>query len=84
MYAILKESIMGNIHAKLYEFWTSGSGEDVERKSLRTTDARRTPDEYRSQYFDHLEPLTPPGEIFWFCAWGSRPLYSDEFSHTLY
>ena len=38
-----KESIMGNIHAKLYEFWTSGSGEDVERKSLlRFTDDGRT------------------------------------------
>ena len=28
IYAILKEGIMGNIHVKLYEIWTSGS-EDV-------------------------------------------------------
>ena len=27
--AILKEGIMGNIHVKLYEIWTSGSGGDV-------------------------------------------------------
>ena len=26
IYAILKEGIMGNIHVKLYEIWTSGSG----------------------------------------------------------
>ena len=26
IYAILKESIMGTIHVKLYEIWTSGSG----------------------------------------------------------
>ena len=29
IYATLKESIMGNIHVKLYENWTSGSGGDV-------------------------------------------------------
>ena len=29
IYAILIEGIMGNIHVKLYEIWTSGSGEDV-------------------------------------------------------
>ena len=29
IYAILKERIMGNIHVKLYEIWTSGSGGDV-------------------------------------------------------
>ena len=29
IYAILKEGIMGNIHMKLYEIWTSGSGGDV-------------------------------------------------------
>ena len=29
IYAILKEGIMGNIHVKLYEFRTSGSGGDV-------------------------------------------------------
>ena len=27
--AILKEGIMGNIHVKLYQIWTSGSAEDV-------------------------------------------------------
>ena len=27
--AILKEGIMGNIHVKLYEIWTSGSGDVV-------------------------------------------------------
>ena len=27
--AILKEGIMGNIHVKLYEIWTSGLGGDV-------------------------------------------------------
>ena len=29
IYAILKEGIMGNLHVKLYEIWTSGSGGDV-------------------------------------------------------
>ena len=29
IYAILKEGIMGNIHMKFYEIWTSGSGGDV-------------------------------------------------------
>ena len=29
IYAILKEGIMGNIHVKLYEILTSGSGGDV-------------------------------------------------------
>ena len=29
IYAIVKEGIMGNIHMKLYEIWTSGSGGDV-------------------------------------------------------
>ena len=28
-YALLKEGIMRNIHAKLYEIWTSGSEGDV-------------------------------------------------------
>ena len=28
-YAILKEGIMGNIHVKLDETWTSGSGGDL-------------------------------------------------------
>ena len=27
--AILKEGIMGNIHVKLYDTWTSGSGDVV-------------------------------------------------------
>ena len=30
IYALLKKGIMGNIHVKLYEIWTSGSG-DVQR-----------------------------------------------------
>ena len=29
IYAILKDGIMGNIHVKLFEIWTSGSGGDV-------------------------------------------------------
>ena len=29
IYAILNKGIMGNIHVKLYEIWTSGSGGDV-------------------------------------------------------
>ena len=29
IYAILKEGIMGNIHVKLCEIWSSGSGGDV-------------------------------------------------------
>ena len=29
IYAILNEGIMGNIHVKLYEIRTSGSGQDV-------------------------------------------------------
>ena len=29
IYAILKEGIMGNIHVKLNEIWTSGSEGDV-------------------------------------------------------
>ena len=33
---------MGNIHVKLYEIWTSGSGGNVvSRKLLRTIDAGR-------------------------------------------
>ena len=31
IYAILKEGIMGNIHVKLYEIWTNGSGDVVSR-----------------------------------------------------
>ena len=42
---------MGIIHVELCEILTSGSGGDVVlRKSLRTMDTRRTPDEDRSQY----------------------------------
>ena len=42
-YAILKQGIMGNIHVKLYEIWTSGSGGNVvSRKNLRTTDWTKT------------------------------------------
>ena len=33
IYAILKEGIMGNIHVKLYEIRTSGSGDVAERKN---------------------------------------------------
>ena len=52
IYAILKEGTMGNIHVKLYEIRTSGSGGDVvSRKSLRTKDARRRP-----ITIPHLEP----------------------------
>ena len=29
IYTILKEGIIGNIHVKLFEIWTIGSGEDV-------------------------------------------------------
>ena len=29
IYAILEEGIMGNIHVKLFEIWTTGSGGDV-------------------------------------------------------
>ena len=29
IYAILKVGIMENIHVKLYEIWTSGSGRDA-------------------------------------------------------
>ena len=29
IYAILKEGTIGNIHVKLFEIWTSGSGGDV-------------------------------------------------------
>ena len=29
IYALLKEGIMGNFHVKLYEIWTSGSGDVV-------------------------------------------------------
>ena len=56
-YAILKEDIMGNIHVKLYDIWTSCSGGDVVKRKSLHTDIRRTEEE-RSQYLtvlDHLE-----------------------------
>ena len=34
IYAILKEDIIGNIHVKLYEIWTSGSGGDADGRTL--------------------------------------------------
>ena len=33
---------MGNIHVKLFEIWTSGSGDVVKEKSLQTTDGHTT------------------------------------------
>ena len=53
--AILKEGIMGNIHVKLYEIWTSGSEGDVVLKISYLElwwpllFSLRTPDEDRSQ-----------------------------------
>ena len=47
---------MGNIHVKLYDIRTSGSGEDVVyRKSLQTDD-RGTDDGRRPITIPHLEP----------------------------
>ena len=43
--AIFKEGIMGNIHVKFYEIWTSGSGGDVVFLKKKLTDDRRTMDE---------------------------------------
>ena len=37
IYAILKEGIMGNIHVKLYEIWTIGSGGDVVQRHFLST-----------------------------------------------
>ena len=51
--AILKEGIMGNIHVKLYEIWTSILGGDVKKKF---TDPR-TQDGRRPITIAHLEPL---------------------------
>ena len=42
IYAILKEGIIGNIHVKLFEIWTSGSGGDLAKRQSLRTDARRT------------------------------------------
>ena len=52
VYANLKEGIMGNIHVKLYEIRTSGSGEVVLRKKF--TDGRTTGGLIT---IAHLEPL---------------------------
>ena len=35
IYAIFKEGIMGNIHVKLYEIWTSGSGDVPKGKTVK-------------------------------------------------
>ena len=37
IYAVSVHGIMGNIHVKLFLIWSSCSGGDVYRKSLRTT-----------------------------------------------
>ena len=50
IYAILEESIMGNIHVKLLQIWTSGSGSGGD-----FTDDVRTMD--RLITIAHLEPL---------------------------
>ena len=38
IYAISEEGIMGNIHVKSFQIWTSESGDVVSRKSFRTKD----------------------------------------------
>ena len=53
--AKLKEGIMGNIHVKLYEIWTSGSGGDVVYRK-KFTDDGRTDDGQRPITTAHLEP----------------------------
>ena len=40
-YAILKQGIMGNIHVKLYEIWTSGTGGNFFSRKKLTDDRRR-------------------------------------------
>ena len=52
IYANLKEGIMGNIHVKLYEIRTSGSGRDVVKENF--TDGRK--DGQRPITIFHLEP----------------------------
>ena len=47
---------MGNVHVKLYEILTSGSGDVVYRKSLRTQDGW-THNGQRPITIAHLEPL---------------------------
>ena len=50
IYTILVEGIMGNIYVTLFLICTSCLGGDVvQRKSLRTDDARRTLDKDRSE-----------------------------------
>ena len=57
-YAILKQGIMGNIHVKLYEIWTGGSGGNVvSRKILRTTDCGR-----RLITITHIKPSAQVSE----------------------
>ena len=53
IYAILKEVIMGNIHVKLYEIWTRGSGGKV---ILRKFMDGLTADGHRPITIAHLEP----------------------------
>ena len=50
IYAISEEGIMGNIHVKLYEIRTSGSGVDVFKEKVKgqTTDGQRTKTDHNS------------------------------------
>ena len=57
IYAILKEGITGNIHVKLYEIWTNGSGGAVvKEKVYGQMDARPLDDGQRQITKAHLEP----------------------------
>ena len=56
IYASLKEGMMGNIHVKLYEIWTSGPGGDVKKKSL-PKDTQQMEDAQSPITIAHLEPL---------------------------
>ena len=52
---------MGNIHVKLFEIWTSGSGDLFKEKVFRTTDRRSTDarlahDGQRPITIAHLKP----------------------------
>ena len=47
--AILVQGNMGNIHVKLFEIWTSGSGGDILNDYAWMRDRRRTTDKDRSQ-----------------------------------
>ena len=42
IYTILKEGIIGNIYVNLYEIWTSGSGDVIERKKFTDHHGRKT------------------------------------------